>query len=180
MTTKSTSSRRVKAPVLTPQSSAQAEIILGDYAAADAKIQQLTAAMDERITKIRDEYAEELQSQNDVRKEKFEALQLFAESNRQLFEKKRGLEMAHGVVGFRTGTPKLSTIKGFTWAAITNLLKSKLPAYVRMVEEPAKDKLLADRDKPEVSQYLNKEGVGCQVVQDETFFVDLKKEEFTA
>lgn len=54
--------------------------------------------------------------------------------------------MAHGVIGFRTGTPKLKTLKGFTWASALQLVKEFLPGYVRQTEEIAKDKLLADRD----------------------------------
>ena len=46
----------------------------------------------------------------------------------------------------RSGTPKLKTRKGFTWQAVTELLKLHLPAYVRKVEDPAKDLLLTARD----------------------------------
>ncbi len=46
---------------------------------------------------------------------------------------------------------------------------------VRTVVEPAKDKLLADRDNEEVQAMLPK--VGISVVQDETFYVEPKKEE---
>jgi Bacteriophage Mu Gam like protein len=82
--------------------------------------------------------------------------------------------MAHGLIGFRTGTPKLKTLKKFTWGAVTEQLKSYLPEYVRTVEEPAKDKLLADRDNEEVNTLFKK--CGIEVAQDETFFVELKKE----
>jgi phage host-nuclease inhibitor protein Gam len=92
--------------------------------------------------------------------------------------KKKSLESVHGVIGFRTGTPKLKTLKGFTWGAVTNLLKEFLPKYVRTTEDPAKDKLLADKDDREVSDLFGK--VGIAVVQDETFFIDLKKENESA
>jgi phage host-nuclease inhibitor protein Gam len=91
-----------------------------------------------------------------------------------LFTKKKSIETVHGIAGFRTGTPKLKLIKGFTWGAVTNLLKEFLPAYVRLSEEPAKDKLLADRDNPEVSDLYGKSGL--YVDQDETFYVEPKKE----
>jgi len=42
-------------------------------------------------------------------------------------------------------------------------------------EEPAKDLLLADREIPEVAAEFEK--CGIEVVQDESFFIDLKKEE---
>ena len=54
-------------------------------------------------------------------------------------------------------------------------LKAYLPSYVRTTEEPAKDRLLIDRNTPEVADNLAK--VGLCVAQDETFYIDLKKEE---
>ena len=92
-----------------------------------------------------------------------------------LFVKRKSLDTTHGTLGFRTGTPKLKTLKGFTWASVTNLLQEFLPNYVRTVTEPAKDKLLADRDDEIVQKSLGK--VGLMVVQDESFFVEPKKEE---
>ncbi|TAN18803.1 MAG: hypothetical protein EPN37_04385, partial [Chitinophagaceae bacterium] len=91
------------------------------------------------------------------------------------FGNRKSIEFAHGILGFRTGTPKLKPRKGFTWNSITNLLKEFLPDYVRTEEAPAKDRLLADRDVPEVSGLFTR--VGIYVDQDETFYVEPKKEE---
>ena len=55
------------------------------------------------------------------------------------------------------------------------LLRQFNPAYVRTTEEIAKDKLLADRDEEEMPELMQK--VGIKVEQDETFFVEPKKEE---
>jgi phage host-nuclease inhibitor protein Gam len=85
------------------------------------------------------------------------------------------METAHGVFGFRTGTPKLKPRKGFTWGAILELLKEFNPSYVRKTEEVAKDKLLADREGEGVPELMQKAGI--KVEQDETFFVEPKKEE---
>ena len=95
--------------------------------------------------------------------------------------------MAHGVIGFRTGTPKLKTLKGFTWASALQLTKEFLPGYVRLTEELAKDKMLADREAmvttdedplgagKSMIEMMAK--CGIQVVQDETFYVEPKREE---
>jgi len=72
-------------------------------------------------------------------------------------------------------TPKLKTLKGFTWSAVTELLKIHLPKFVRTAEEPAKDMLLAARDEEKVSNLFPQ--VGIYVDQDETFFIECKKEE---
>lgn len=83
--------------------------------------------------------------------------------------------MVHGTIGFRTGTPKLKTLKGFTWASALTLVKEFLPGYIRQAEEIAKDKLLADRDYKNMPEQMAK--CGIQVAQDEIFFVEPKREE---
>lgn len=152
----------------------EAETALAEYATCDAKIAKINATMDEQIIKIREKYADDLQELSDKREEKLNELHFFAESNAQLFDKKKSIGMSHGVIGFRTGTPKLKTLKKFTWPAVTMLLKEYLPTYVRTVEEPAKDKLLADRDNEDVAGLFKK--VGIEVAQEESFYVELKKE----
>lgn len=168
--------KREKKPVLQPVNMEQAENIMADYAMTDAKINEITSIMDQQITKIREKYADQLQELGDKREDQLLQLQLFAETNPGLFDKKKSIDMAHGTLGFRTGTPKLKLLKGWTWAAVVNVLRDKLPSYVRTIEEPAKDKLLADRDIPEVQSQFTR--VGISVVQDESFYVELKKEEF--
>jgi len=145
------------------------------YAAADARMQQLTAKMDVEVTRIREKYQNTMADLADAKEKAFEVMSVFAQENKEeLFSKRKSLDTVHGTVGFRTGTPKLKTLKGFTWGAVTNLLKEFLPGYVRVSEEPAKDKLLADRDDPEVNSMYGK--VGIYVDQDETFYVEPKKE----
>jgi phage host-nuclease inhibitor protein Gam len=151
-----------------------AEKIFSEYAVADAREKKIQAEMDVQFTKIRDKYQEELTRLAETKTEAFEKLQHFAVTNPDLFVKKKSIDLTHGILGFRTGTPKLKTLKGFTWASTLQLLKEYLPSYVRTVEEPSKDRLLADRESDEVSANLKK--VGLEVAQDETFYVEPKKE----
>lgn len=152
-----------------------AENAFAEFATADAKQKEITAKMDLQITKIREKYADDLSSLQEEKDSAFEKLQSFAENNREEFGKRKSLEFQHGILGFRTGTPKLKTLKGFTWASVLGLLKVHLPSYVRTVEEPAKDRLLSDRDEPDTQKKFK--DVGIYVDQDETFFVEPKKEE---
>lgn len=155
------------------------EQAFADYSQADAKLESISSKMDLEITKIREKYQSDIKEHTDLRTKAFDTLQAYALENREvLFSKKKSIETVHGLIGFRTGTPKLKTLKGFTWKASTKLIKAFLPTYVRTVEEPAKDKLLADRDNEKVSSLFSK--VGIYVDQDETFFVEPKKEEITA
>jgi phage host-nuclease inhibitor protein Gam len=166
---------REKKVVHTGVTSETMEAAFSEYAIADARLQKINATIDVQMTQIREKYADDIAKLIEKKDKAFDVIQAFAVENKDdLFSKKKSMESVHGTFGFRTGTPKLKTLKGFTWPAVTNLLKEFLPTYVRITEEPAKDKLLADRELDEVSGLFPK--VGISVVQDETFFVEPKKE----
>lgn len=167
---------REKKVVHTGVTSEAMEAAFSEFAIADAKLQKITANIDVQMTQIREKYADDIAKLTEKKDKAFDVLQAFALENKdELFARKKSLESVHGTLGFRTGTPKLKTLKGFTWGAVTNLLKEFLPSYVRTTEEPAKDKLLADREVEEVASVFSR--VGIAVVQDETFYVEPKKEE---
>ena len=166
---------RVKKTVVTGVTREQMEDAFGRYASADAEVQSINAAMDKQFVAIREKHADRLAVLEQEKTEAFEVIQVFATENREeLFSKRKSMETTHGTLGFRTGQPKLKTKKGFTWAAVLELLKKFGKDYVRTVEEPAKDKLLANRDDEECQQLM--EDCGIIVDQGETFFVEPKKE----
>lgn len=167
---------REKKTVYTGVSQEEMEQAFAEYAKADARQQKIQADMDVQMTKIREKWQDELSKLQESKDKAFDVMQAFATENRtELFSKRKSMDTVHGTIGFRLGTPKLKNLKGFTWASVTNLLKEFLPAYVRVKEEPDKDKLLADRESEEVFSLFEK--VGVAVVQEETFFVEPKKEE---
>jgi hypothetical protein len=71
------------------------------------------------------------------------------------------------------GTPRIKTQKGTNWKNILGNLKERLPEYIRIFEEPAKDRLLADRNKQAVAPLLNE--IGIEVVQDDLFYIEPQK-----
>ena len=167
---------REKKTVYSGITSEQMEQAFADYAKADARQQKITAEMDVAMTKIREKWQDELQKLTETKDNAFDVMQAYAMENRdELFSKRKSLETTHGTIGFRTGTPKFKTLKGFTWNAVVEKMKEFLPGYVRTREEANKEKLLADRESEEVVALFPK--VGITVVQDETFFVEPKKEE---
>ncbi len=163
--------KRKKTTVITGVSREQANQAFGTFALATAQIDAINANIDEQCAAIRDEHTAQLTQLTAEKEQCFEVLKAFATENKaQLFAAKKSLDMPHGVIGFRTGTPKLKTLKGYTWAAALQLVKQLLPSYVRLSEEIAKDKLLADRNTQLLQSMLQQ--CGMQVVQDETFYVD--------
>lgn len=168
--------KREKKVIITGVTREAADEAFATYAKADAQAAKITADIELQCAKIREKYAGKLAELEGEKDKAFDTLQAFATENQaELFSKKKSLEMAHGAIGFRTGTPKLKTLKGFTWASALQLVKEFLPGYLRQTEEIAKDKLLADREVEDMVPQMNK--CGIQVVQDETFYVEPKKED---
>jgi len=166
--------KRVTKKVIQNITSEQFEAACAEYASSDAKEAKVNADMDVQFTRIREKNADELATLKERKEKALEVLQAYCSENYDaLFSKKKSMEIAHGVIGFRTGTPKLKTRKGFTWESVQTLIKKLNPFYIRPKEELNKELLLADREKlkTELADY------GLEVVQDEVFFVELKKEE---
>jgi len=167
---------RQKKTLIQGISQEQANEAFASYAKADAQIQKINAEIELQCARIREKQADRLSQLDAEREQAFDVLQAFAVENQaELFAKKKSLDMAHGTIGFRTGTPKLKTLKGFTWASVLQMVREFLPGYVRTSEEVAKDKLLADRDEEGMTDKMAK--CGITVTQDETFYVEPKKEE---
>ncbi len=168
--------KREKKVIITGVTREAADEAFASYAKADAQSAKITADIELQCAKIREKYANKLAELEGEKEKAFDTLQAYATENQaELFSKKKSLEMAHGVIGFRTGTPKLKTLKGFTWASALQLVKEFLPGYVRQTEEIAKDKLLADRETEDMAPQMAK--CGIQVAQDEAFYVEPKKED---
>lgn len=166
---------RQKKTIISGVTREAAEDAFACYAKADAQSAKILADIDLQCAKIREKYSGKLAELDGEKEKAFDTLHAYATENQdELFTKKKSLEMAHGVIGFRTGTPKLKTLKGFTWASALQLVNEFLPGYIRQTCEIAKDKLLADRDMEDIVPQMSR--CGIQVVQDETFYVEPKKE----
>lgn len=173
--------RKKKVAVVPPLNPKEADKVMAAYAMADARRSEINALIDEQFTKIREKYAEELEQNKEVLEVNFQKMQMYAETRPELFKAKKSYDTTHGTIGFRTGTPKLKAKKGFTLASVLMLLKSKgkkATMYIRTKEEIARDVLIANRKDAQCKVLL--EEVGLDVIQDDTFYIDLKKEEAEA
>lgn len=180
--------KRQKKTIISGVSREAAEEAFATYAKADAERTKIAADIELKCAQIREKHQERLSQLQATQDEAFDTLQAYAVENQaELFSKKKSLEMVHGTIGFRTGNPRLKTLKGFTWASALQLVKEFLPGYVRSAEEIAKDRLLSERDT-EVARPGDPLGpgvplrevmakCGISVTQDETFFVEPKKED---
>lgn len=168
--------KRTKKPIISGVTSEQSEQAFADFAKADARIVKINADMDVQFTKIREKYADELNELEAEKKGAFEIVQVYATENKELlFKKKKSVESVHGIFGFRTGTPKVEKLKGYTWEAVAKLAKAFLPEYIRTSEELAKDKLLTDYKEEKVATKLAE--IGVKITQEEAFYIERKTEE---
>jgi len=147
---------------------------LGEYARAVIERDALTAEMEQRIRQIRAEYETRLAVLARAADAEFDLLAEWADRHPEEFSGRRSLELTHGVIGFRTGTPKLKTLRGVTWERVLERMTLRdLQRYIRQKMEVARDLLIADRDV--LGEAMLRE-IGVTVAQDETFFVEVRRE----
>lgn len=160
---------------------AKAEEILGEIAVLTLERNGATIQMDRELTAVRENYDAPIAAYGKQIAEKTALLEGWASANPEEFPKDRkSIDMVHGTVGFRTGTPKLKTLFRKTWEAVKETLKAfGLIQFVRGKEEVDKEKIIAAYQAKEIGDNDLKK-VGVAVVQDETFFVEPKLEELTS
>ena len=146
---------------------------MAEYAEAEAREKSIKAKMEAEMNKVRAKYAEQLEDLAAAKEVHFNVVEQYAcEHRAELFADKKKVEGMYGTIGFRTGSPKLALMGGFSWPDVTERCREFLPDYIKTSYDLAKSKLLADRSKEEVASQFEK--VGVQVVQEETFYLDPK------
>lgn len=135
----------------------------------------LMAEMDHELTEIRARYEPQITAYGQELDAAMALAQRWAEANPAEFNGRKSIDMMHGVVGFRTGTPKLKLLSGWTWTKVLDVLKlNKVVEFVRTKEEVDKECILANRET--ISEDTLKR-IGVKVVQDESFFVEPKRDD---
>ena len=153
---------------------AQFEQAMSRYAAAERREAEINRTVEAEVNELLEKYQDELACLAQGKAIAFETVQSYCISNKDsLFAKRRSIGTVDAIAGFRLGTPRLKTARTGDWKKVLTGLREKLPAYVRNVEEPAKDLLLADRNQEHVAPVLVE--LGIQVVQDELFYIETKK-----
>ena len=147
---------------------------MAKYARAEMRELEINKNIETEVNELLEQYQDELLVLAQGKHMAFEIVQCYCINNKEtLFAKRRSIGTDRGTAGFRMGTPRLKTEKGNNWDKVLLGLKQKLPDYVRTVDEPAKDLLLADRNKEKVAPMLVE--LGVQVVQDELFYIETNK-----
>jgi phage host-nuclease inhibitor protein Gam len=131
---------------------------------------------DSKVLAINKTYESALATLDESIKVKTDSLRAWAESNPDVFPKgRKSLDLVCGVLGFRTGTPKLSLLsRAFNWERVLALVKQLWPAFIRIKEEVDKEGILSMHSQAEDKSAADAElkRLGLKVVQDESFFIE--------
>ena len=167
--------KRISKPIITNVTRQQAEDAMTSYADSQAAISRITAEVELECIRIRDARADEISGLQLQATQAQTVLEAYARENRDtIFQRRRSLDLPNGTIGFRTATPRVKAVKGYTLAAALELMQSFYPEYTRTTTELDRQRLILNRDTPEAQAAMQK--CGLQVCQDETFFITVPEE----
>lgn len=166
---------RIKTKVISNVTLEQAQDASETFATNATKLDKLQAKMNEEINKVKSKYQDDITELQDSLDEPQKVLQAFAEEQKESWGKKKSMELLHTTIGYRTGTPKVTKHKGFSWDAVADLAVKLFPNLVRTKVELDKDSIIA-LSKEDGFEAI-KTGLYIDVVQEESFYVEAKKEE---
>jgi len=156
-------------------SRAEFEAVLDSIATGQIERDALVLDRDNELLNIREEFDPKINALN----ERMNALILRAEryalANREsLFGKLKSAASALTTYGFRLGNPTLKLLnRRWTWDGVIAELKQQIGGRRFIVTKESVDK---DAMKTQLNEdQLN--AVGCRTVQDETFFVEPKRDD---
>lgn len=153
---------------------AQAEAIIQNIAHLTLVREDSELAMNENIQSIKKLYEPQIINADQELARLTGIVKTWAENNKEEFEKKKSLETFYAHIGWRTGTPKLKTISKWTWDKVLEAIKAKRRRGYITVKESINKEILISRRKVIGEKRLA--AMGLKVVQDEVFFVDVKRE----
>ncbi len=166
---------RAKKKVISNVSLETAQEASEKYAQNSNKLQKIEAKMNEEINKVKSKYQDDITELQESLDEPMQILEVFAKEQQENWGKRKSTELLHCIIGFRTGTPKVTKDKKYTWELITETFTKLFPNLTRSKVEIDKDAIIAMRDEDGFKEI--KEKCFIDVVQDETFFVQTKVEE---
>jgi phage host-nuclease inhibitor protein Gam len=171
---------RVKKKTFSGVTLDEAQVASEKFAVTKNKLEAVEAKMNEKLNKVKSEYQDQITELKEELEEPQEILETFAKEQKASWGKKKSIELLHTIIGFRTGTPKVIKDKKFTWDGVLELISknSLLKGFVRTKEEINKEAIIAEKDENILK--LLKDECFVEVDQDETFFVQPKKEEVAA
>lgn len=169
---------RIKIQLPSLASRDDAEAAMRDLAIDANIIRGLTAERDDEVLAINRKYEAELAKAQRRIDALSDALRVWAETHPAEFPKDRkSIQFLSGLLGFRTGTPKLSlTSRAWSWEKVLEAIKLRAFNFVRTKEEVDKEAILAFVNAgPEPAAELEQKilrPIGLKITQGESFYIE--------
>ncbi|MDP1810576.1 MAG: host-nuclease inhibitor Gam family protein [Sediminibacterium sp.] len=166
---------RIKKKVISNVTLENAQEASASFATAAVKLDKIQAKMNDEINKVKSKYQDDITDLQESLSEPQYVLQVFADEQKESWGKRKSMELLHCTIGYRTGMPKVTKDKKFTWDGVTEIISKLFPDLVRSKVELDKDAIIALSKEDGFKEI--KEQCYIDVVQDESFYVEAKKEE---
>lgn len=165
------SKNRIK--IKLPQISTREEAakVVGEIAELVNRKVGINSKIAARTIAVKKEFEDELATLDEAIEAKTAGLRTWSENSPEEYGKAKSIKFLQGVIGFRTGQPRLALLnRKWTWDKVLEAVKTLMPAFVRHNPEINKDALIDSREDAMVKEMLP--NVGLKVVQDEGFYVE--------
>ena len=155
-----------------------AEAAMNELALAVNNQRRLITQRDALVLKVNNQFESPLGELDADIKAKTDTLRAWAEAHPEEFPKNRkSLDLSAGVLGFRTGTPKLTLLsRAFTWDKVLALLSASATwaGFIRTKQEVDKEVILGAYSQAADQRAFDEDirALGLKVTQDESFFVE--------
>jgi len=166
-------SKRIKTMGPEIASRAQMEELVGRIAELELLREDMDVEMNRQIQQTREIFQPKITNADTEIARLIGIAKTWSENNVEEFGPRKSIEMVHAVVGFRTGTPKLKTLTKWTWDRVKAAILVRGLDYIRTKEEVDKEQILSDREQFGAAGLS---AIGLKVVQEESFFVEPKRE----
>ena len=156
------------------------EMVMGEYAAAVIEASALKAELEKRTLEVREEYAARFAMLDEIAAGLLADMEAWAAGHPAEFAKRKSLELMHGVIGFRTGTPRVALPRKADEEELAATLEAAgLGDFVRRRIELDRQRILAAVADP--AEDNKAEAVlatyGIRVRQSERFFAEVREEQ---
>lgn len=152
--------------------------VLGEYAQTVLERERLENELERRIAQLREECRGRVEALAAAEEALLGDMAAYAVLHPEIFpEGRKSLELAHGTVGMRTGTPRVSFKRGVKEEdVVARLDEDGVTSLVR--EKRELDRAAAIRDWAEGGEKARRvESYGIRVSQAERFFAEIRREE---
>ena len=145
----------------------EADEIMKEIGKLNQNIKNDDADMNLAITKAQEKYQPGIDKMKEEKIGMERNLQLFCVEHRAEFDEKKSKELSYGMVAFRLGTGVLKTLKGYTWAAVEDIVQ-KSKKYKSFIVT----KISLDKNAMKMLPQGELAKLKCHIEQQEAFYYE--------